>query len=236
MQLFYSSTITPESNTYTLPRDESKHVIRVLRKRIGDIINLTDGKGYLYTSEIEDSNPNKCKLSILSATYQEPRGYELHIAIAPTKLNDRFEWFLEKATEIGVTEFTPLLCDHSERKSIKTERFEKIIQSAMKQSLHYHLPKLNKLTTFSEFLNENSGKNDLFIAHCEDGRKELFQKRIVAGKKITILIGPEGDFSNKEIRTALENKLLPISLGDSRLRTETAGIVACHTVALVNQK
>jgi len=234
MQLFYSETLTIDSDTYTLPKDESKHVIRVLRKKIGDTIHLTNGKGYLFNAIVAEENPNKCKLHIESYSYQEPRDYKLHLAVAPTKLNDRFEWFLEKATEIGITEITPLLCDHSERKVIKEERFLKIIQSAMKQSLHYHLPILHELTSFSKFVQHNSLDNT-FIAHCEDLKKESLKDHIKPHDSYTILIGPEGDFSTTEIELALQEGIIPVSLGNSRLRTETAAIVACHSVAFVNE-
>lgn len=233
MQLFYSKSIDIESTSYTLPKDESKHVIRVLRKQPGDSIYLTNGKGYLFTAQIYDANPNKCKLSITSHTYQEPRDYKLHLAVAPTKLNDRFEWFLEKATEIGVTEITPLLCDHSERKVIKEERFLKILQSAMKQSLHYHLPILHPLTSFRDFV--ASTQSSTFIAHCEDDKKSLLKNELSPSTDYTILIGPEGDFSITEIQLALKKGITPVSLGNSRLRTETAAIVAAHSVAFINE-
>ena len=234
MQLFYSATLTTESNTYTLPKEESKHVIRVLRKKEGDSIQLTNGQGYLFTGIIEIANPNKCKLTLDSYRYQNPRDYKLHLAVAPTKLNDRFEWFLEKATEIGITEITPLLCDHSERKVIKEERFLKILQSAMKQSLHYHLPTLHPLTTFDDFVKKNE-EPLTFIAHCEDLKKDSLKNHLKPKMSYTILIGPEGDFSSSEIHSALQNGITPVSLGDSRLRTETAAIVACHSVAFINE-
>ncbi|WP_405252630.1 16S rRNA (uracil(1498)-N(3))-methyltransferase [Dokdonia sp. Asnod3-C12] len=234
MQLFYSETLTIDSDTYTLPKEESKHVIRVLRKKTGDAIHLTNGKGYLFTAIVAEENPNKCRLQIQSYSYQEPRDYKLHLAVAPTKLNDRFEWFLEKATEIGITEITPLLCDHSERKVIKEERFMKIIQSAMKQSLHYHLPILHPLTSFSEFVEHRSIENT-FIAHCEDLKKESLKDYLKPHNSYTILIGPEGDFSTAEIKLALKQGITPVSLGNSRLRTETAAVVACHSVAFVNE-
>ncbi len=234
MQLFYSNALTTESTNYILSKDESKHVIRVLRKSQGDTIHLTNGKGHLFKAEIVIPNPNKCKLRITSNSYQEPRLYKLHLAVAPTKLNDRFEWFLEKATEIGVTEITPLLCDHNERKVIKEERFLKIIQSAMKQSLHYHLPKLNALTSFKDFIAQTEVSNT-FIAHCEETHKKSLKECIQRQQKYTILIGPEGDFSTSEIELALTSGITPVTLGNSRLRTETAAIVACHSVAFINE-
>ncbi|GGG09822.1 ribosomal RNA small subunit methyltransferase E [Dokdonia pacifica] len=235
MQLFYSASITQESDLYTFPREESKHIIRVLRKQTGDEITLTNGKGYLFKGKIIDNNPNKCTIQLHSAQFQEPLPYKLHIAIAPTKLNDRFEWFLEKSTEIGITEITPIICDHSERKQIKEERFNKILQSAMKQSLQVHLPILHPAISFKDFIKSQPQASFSGIAHCEEGEKSPLTKEITASKDILILIGPEGDFSPEEIRNALASNYTQITLGTSRLRTETAGIVACHSIAFLHQ-
>jgi 16S rRNA (uracil1498-N3)-methyltransferase len=158
--------------------------------------------------------------------------YDLHIAIAPTKMNDRFEWFLEKATEIGIDEITPLYCDHSERKQIKIERMEKVVISAMKQSLKYKLPKLNEPEKFKDFIHQKDWDLGL-IAHCQQGDKKQMRDLIREKKKIMILIGPEGDFSDQEISEAKANGLYPVSLGESRLRTETAGVVACSNIAIL---
>jgi 16S rRNA (uracil1498-N3)-methyltransferase len=164
----------------------------------------------------------------------KPWNYDLHVAIAPTKNNDRMEWFLEKATEIGIDEITPIICQNSERRIVKIERFEKIIQSAMKQSLKYTLPKLNEPIKFNEFINQNfEGK--VCIAHCVKDEKKLLKEIIKPSDKITILIGPEGDFSLQEIKKAMDKKFNPISLGESRLRTETAGLVAVNLVSFINQ-
>ncbi len=233
MQLFYSESLTADSTNYTLPKDESKHVIRVLRKSLGDSIRLTNGQGFLFNAIIEDVNPNKCRLSIISHSYQDPREYSLHLAVAPTKLNDRYEWFLEKATEIGITEITPLVCDHSERKVIKEDRYLKIMQSAMKQSLHYHLPTLNAITSFKDFITGLDAQNS-FIAHCEESDKKSIKTVLKPNTSYTILIGPEGDFSLDEISFALSSGIQPITLGNTRLRTETAAIVACQSVAFIN--
>ncbi|WP_299682921.1 16S rRNA (uracil(1498)-N(3))-methyltransferase [uncultured Dokdonia sp.] len=235
MQLFYSASITPTSDVYTFPREESKHIVRVLRKQIGDHVTITNGKGYLFKGEIITNNPNKCSIKLHSAVFQEPRPYKLHIAIAPTKGNDRFEWFLEKSTEIGITEITPILCDHSERKQIKEERFNKILQSAMKQSLQTHLPILHPLTSFKDFLKSNTHTSFSGIAHCEESEKSPLTKELTDSKDILILIGPEGDFSISEIQQAIDLGFTQISLGDSRLRTETAGIIACHSIAFLHQ-
>lgn len=166
----------------------------------------------------------------MSSTFFEPTNYELHLVVAPTKMNDRYEWFLEKATEIGVSEITPIICEHSERKEIKPERFEKILLSAMKQSLQYYLPKLNPATRFSDFIKKENG-GQLFIAHCVETDKKELAKEAQAKGKITILIGPEGDFSEKEISLALTNRYIPVSLGNTRLRTETAAVYASAVIS-----
>lgn len=238
MQLFYSASISENSDQYTFPREESKHIIRVLRKQIGESVDITNGKGFLFKGEIIDDNPNKCTVQLHSTSFQEPLPYRLHIAIAPTKLNDRFEWFLEKATEIGITEITPIVCDHSERKLIKEDRFKKIVQSAMKQSLQTHLPILHPLTTFKDFLTSQSKDPKASfscIAHCEEGEKLPLTKELTIAKDILIMIGPEGDFSSEEITQATNVGYKEITLGNSRLRTETAGIVACHSIAFLHQ-
>jgi 16S rRNA (uracil1498-N3)-methyltransferase len=233
MQLFYSPEINSEQQQFTFSKEESKHIVRVLRKKEGDTLAITDGKGNLFQVEISLADHKKCVVQIKSTTQQQQHNYTLHIAIAPTKMNDRMEWFLEKTTEIGIDEITPIFCDNSERKVIKKERFEKIIQSAMKQSLQMQLPKLNDAISFKEFISQkHSGQ--LFIAHCEEQDKKALQTEVQPNQNYTILIGPEGDFSTKEIEIALKNNFTPVTLGSTRLRTETAGIVACHTIALKN--
>ena len=235
MQLFYNSEISTNTQQVTFDKTESRHIVRVLRKNEGDNIYITNGLGQLFTSEILIANDKKCLVKITNIEhYKKPWNYYLHIAIAPTKLNDRFEWFLEKATEIGIDGITPIICEHSERKVVKPERLEKIIHSAAKQSLKYHFPKLNEPITFNQFINsEFSGQ--LFIAHCEETSKKSLKSELIAQVKTTILIGPEGDFSTKEIQQSLEHNFIPVSLGKSRLRTETAGIVAVHSVAFTNE-
>lgn len=234
MQLFYNPELTKNDTQITFPKDESRHIVKVLRKSIGDTLNITNGKGWLFKAQINIADFKNCVAVITEKTYQENHNYHLHLAVAPTKMNDRYEWFLEKATEIGIDEITPIICDHSERKTIKPDRFERILQSAMKQSLHYYLPKLNKSQSFSEFINQEFEGN-LFIAHCEDHKKSALKQHITPKKSITILIGPEGDFSVKEIKMALEKHFIPVTLGKTRLRTETAAIVATHAVAFVNE-
>ena len=235
MQLFYNSEISIETKQITFDKIESKHIVRVLRKKENDILKITNGKGYLFDVKISFANDKKCLADIIAVTEKKnPRNYYLHIAIAPTKNNDRMEWFLEKATEIGIDEITPIICKNSERRIVKLERFEKIIQSAMKQSLKFTLPKLNEPRKFSDFIIQNlDGK--ICIAHCEKQEKKLLKSVIDASEKVTVLIGPEGDFSSDEINKALMKKIIPITLGKSRLRTETAALVAVNSVSFINE-
>lgn len=234
MQLFYNPNINENTTDFTFEREESKHIIKVLRKNIGNTLHITNGKGWLFTAEITIPNINKCTAKIVSKTLQQQKTYHLHLAVAPTKMNDRYEWFLEKATEIGIDSITPIICEHSERKVIKPERFERILQSAMKQSLSCYLPKLNDIISFQDFINQDF-KGNLFIAHCEETDKKSLKQQLKPNTDVTILIGPEGDFSVKEITKALENNFIPVTLGETRLRTETAAIVACHSVAFTNE-
>ncbi len=233
MQLFYNSNLDSSAAQFVFPQEESKHIIRVLRKKENDILFVTNGKGTLYETKIVVADPKKCKVQITNETKKHQTKYWLHLAVAPTKNNDRFEWFLEKATEIGVNEITPIICERSERKVIKQERLQKVIQSAMKQSLQTFLPKINPAISLKEYLNlKHEGL--LFIGHCEKEEKVELKRRAAADKDITILIGPEGDFSTNEIQSAYEKGFLPVSLGRNRLRTETAAIYACTTIALIN--
>jgi 16S rRNA (uracil1498-N3)-methyltransferase len=233
MQLFYVPNIS--GSEIILDETESKHAIRVLRLQKGDQIQVVDGKGGFYLAEIADANPKKCRLTIVNSALDfGKRNFHLHIAIAPTKNIDRFEWFLEKATEIGIDEITPLLTSHSERKTINAERLEKILVSAMKQSLKAYLPQLHELTTFKELIINNKTENK-FIAYCDEIQKIHLKDLATKGNNTLILIGPEGDFSPEEIKLAIENGFKVVSLGESRLRTETAGIVACHIVNLANE-
>ncbi|TBX65171.1 16S rRNA (uracil(1498)-N(3))-methyltransferase [Flavobacterium silvisoli] len=234
MQLFYNSSIKQSDTTFVFDKEESKHIIKVLRKKEGDILQVTNGLGYLFTTEITIASDSKCTVRIVAFEKQEASQFKLHLAVAPTKMNERYEWFLEKATEIGIQEITPIICEHSERKVIKTDRFQKIIESAMKQSLHFYMPKLNEPLSFKEFLKkEHPGQK--FIAHCEDTDKKALKNELKTQEDVTILVGPEGDFSVKEIQLALENNFIPVSLGNTRLRTETAAIVACHSVVFKNE-
>ncbi|MEP5341746.1 MAG: 16S rRNA (uracil(1498)-N(3))-methyltransferase [Algibacter sp.] len=234
MQLFYNSEINNEDTEFSFSKEESKHIVKVLRKDTGDILHITNGKGWLFEAEITIPNIKRCVVQIISKSEHPRKHYHVHLAVAPTKMNDRYEWFLEKATEIGIDCITPIICDHSERKFIKAERFEKILQSAMKQSLSVHLPKLKPAITLKEFLKKDLN-GQLFIAHCEEVDKKSLKHELEANCDTTILIGPEGDFSTKEIELALKNNFIPVTLGKTRLRTETAAIVACHSVAFINE-
>ena len=234
MQLFYNPDINENTLQFSFEKEESKHIVKVLRKSVGDTLHITNGAGWLFTAQIDIPNINKCVVSIISKSKQSKHDYKLHLAVAPTKMNERYEWFLEKAAEIGVDTITPIICDHSERKIIKVERFEKILQSAMKQSLSCYMPKLNEAITFKDFVSQNFN-GDLFIAHCEETDRKSLKQQLQPQRNITILIGPEGDFSTKEIQLAIQNKFIPVTLGNTRLRTETAAIVACHSVAFVNE-
>ena len=232
MQIFYTPDIALRAE---LPEEEAGHCIRVLRLTEGDEILLTDGKGMFYKAAISRAHPKHCEVDILES-WQQPAlwNFQLHIAVAPTKNMDRMEWLAEKATEIGIDAITCLNCRFSERKEVKPARLEKILVSAMKQSQKATLPVLTGMTDFCTFVTQPfDGRK--FIAHCEEGDKKLLKQLYQPGENALVLIGPEGDFSPEEIELALKNGFLPISLGESRLRTETAALVACHTIHVLNQ-
>ncbi len=233
MQLFYNPRLDQSATQFTFSAEESNHIVKVLRKKEGDLLHITNGKGYLFEAKIIDAAAKKCSAEIVDTDKNHQKMFWFHLVVAPTKMNDRFEWFLEKATEIGVNEITPIICENSERKVLKIERMEKVIQSAMKQSLQTFLPKLNAPISYTEFISK-SHEGLLFIAHCEDEEKLDLKRRVAPDKDVTILIGPEGDFSATEIKQAYTNGFLPVSLGRNRLRTETAAIVACTTVNMIN--
>ncbi|WP_062055601.1 16S rRNA (uracil(1498)-N(3))-methyltransferase [Aquimarina longa] len=233
MQLFYNNTLTISNTEIKFSREESKHITKVLRKKEGDLLHITNGNGHLFIARITFSTPSQCIAIIEKSEKHYRKNYRLHLAVAPTKMNDRYEWFLEKATEIGIDEITPIICDHSERKVIKLERLERIMQSAMKQSLQYYLPILNPAISFSDFIKQQN-KDQLLIAHCEETKKQSLKDILLPKSNTTILIGPEGDFSTKEIELALTSGYLPITLGKTRLRTETAAITAVHSVSFIN--
>lgn len=234
MQLFYNTTINETTENLIFDREESKHIIKVLRKKDGDILFVTNGLGFLFTTEIILASDSKCTVKIVSFEKAPTPKLHLHLAVAPTKMNDRYEWFLEKATEIGIQEITPIICDRSERKVINQERFDKIILSALKQSNELYLPKLNPAISFKEFIvKKNEGLQ--LIAYCEESDKKTLKSVLEPNQNVTVLIGPEGDFSDKEIESAKANKYIPVSLGNTRLRTETAAVVACHSVIFFNE-
>lgn len=232
MHLFYTPDIT--SDNYIFDAEESKHCIRVLRLSLNDIVFLTDGKGRLYEAEIIDDNMKACKVKVLNITDEfRKRKYKIHLAVAPTKNLNRMEWFIEKATEIGIDEFTPLICEHSEKTYFKAERMSKICISAMKQSLQTYLPVLNDPAKFTEFVSQFSF-SEKYICWCETDTTSSLKNIYQQGKDVIILIGPEGDFSKDEISQAIQHGFVPVSLGLNRLRTETAALAACHTINLLN--
>ena len=217
-----------------LPEQESQHAIRVLRLSMGDEIMVTDGKGFFYKCTIIDAHHKRCTVQI-DETIQADTGRDQAtiIAFAPTKSNDRNEWFGEKATEVGIEEFLPMACQFSERKSFNSNRFERVVVAAMKQSQQGNLPAIHELTPFNDVINRPfDGKK--YIAHCYKEQKEMLSHHYTKGENALILIGPEGDFSKDEVEAAIEAGFIPISLGNTRLRTETAALVACHTIQLLN--
>lgn len=235
MQLFYNPELNSASKTIKFGKKESGHILKSLRKEMGDKLYITNGKGYLFLAKLSNDNPNKCLAKIIDVSFHQPPNHNLHLAVAPTKQNQRFEWFLEKATEIGISKITPLICKNSERRKVKLNRFNRVLQSAMKQSLQYYLPELAEPISFNKFI-EQEKTEQAFIAHCTPEEKQFLQQIAYPHKKTTLLIGPEGDFSSKEIKTALNHNYQPISLGKNRLRTETAAVAACHTISLINQR
>ncbi|MBL4863036.1 MAG: 16S rRNA (uracil(1498)-N(3))-methyltransferase [Crocinitomicaceae bacterium] len=229
MRLFYDPTIHPNSKSHILSEDESKHIIRVLRMKQGDQIGVLDGNGGSYTCEIVNDNPKKCGLQIIEEIRDPRQNQDIHIAIGPTKQMERLEWFIEKATEIGLTELTLISCTNSERSKIKIDRLMKKAVSAMKQSHRTFLPKINELTNISTFIKDHP--NGL-IAHCYDEDRHAMED-VFNAKNCPILIGPEGDFTKEEIEFALLNGYKTITLGKNRLRTETAALYACMRAKLI---
>ena len=235
MQLFFNPELSERTEEFVLTPEESKHLLKVLRKKKGDPFHVTNGKGWLFAAVLEDEGPKNAMAVVVSSQKRHPKMHSLHMAIAPTKSNDRFEWFLEKATEIGVEEITPIICKRSERRVLKMERLQKVIQEAMKQSQRAYLPLLHPPVGIEAFLQaEHPGLR--FIAHCHEEEKIELKRRIAPDKRITIMVGPEGDFTDEEVNLAYEKGFLSVSLGESRLRTETAGIYACAAVAVFNSR
>ena len=233
-QFFYSTQIYDDF--IILPKDEALHALKVLRKKPGDMITVVDGKGGLYETCIESENIQSCRLNILSADKEfGHQNYYIHIGIAPPKSHDRVEWFVEKAVEIGVQEISFILADHSERKHIKLDRIEKRAVSSMKQSLQAFLPIINDIVPLKDVIKICSN-DEKFIGYLNEGNNNHLIKSATPNKDYCMLIGPEGDFSSSEINKSQDFGFKPVSLGDNRLRTETAGLAACHILNLLNEK
>ncbi len=232
MQIFYAYAVS--EGTAHFSREESGHCLRVLRMRRGEKISFTDGNGNLYNGVIKGDDSTAMTASVTSVTRDAGHEYRLHIAISPVKNDDRLEWFIEKAVETGIDEITPLLCNRTEKKRIRKERLEGLILSAMKQSVRSYLPKLNEPLSFSEFIaGERTGKR--LIACCDPGIERLMiNSAFSPGEEVTILIGPEGDFTPEEVIQAVQHGFIPVHMGPNRLRTETAGVVTCCSVYLAN--
>jgi 16S rRNA (uracil1498-N3)-methyltransferase len=231
MPVFYASQI--EQQQAILSEEESRHIIKVLRMTGGDTLELVDGKGNYYTGTISDPDPKACLVSINNVTtaYLQ-RDYYLHIAMAPPKSTDRFEWFLEKATEIGVDEISPIICDRSERNRIRHDRSNKILVAAMKQCGRALLPRLNREILWTDFLEQSTADIKL-IAHCGTDHHQYIAEKPLKDLSWIIGIGPEGDFTPDEVAAARQYAFREINLGEAVYRTETAGIIACHTISLL---
>ena len=232
MDLFFHNTIDLKNPAFVFSDEESRHLSKVLRKQPGDLVAVTDGKGLEVHIQIQNISSRKTNGHLVETIVHPAPKHQTHIAIAPTKNNVRLEWFLEKATEIGILRITPLLCHHSERKIIKHDRLTKILQAALKQSQQFHLPQLDELISFETFVAQQKKG---YIAHCNTGEKFDLADIAATEKSNCILIGPEGDFSVDEVTFAEKNNFQSISLGSQRLRTETAALVACHTLSLIHR-
>lgn len=237
MLLFYAPDII--GSTYVLPETESRHALKVMRLRIGDEIHITDGMGNMYTTRIVNNDMKACMVEVVNVerNYQ-PLSYQLHIAVAPTKNTDRLEWFVEKAVEIGISGISAIVCDNSERVSVKAERLQRVMVAAMKQSLRAYMPQLEVNVPFKDLLQSYKTMNmPKLIAYCGESPvpKVPLKHAVQPGEPALVLIGPEGDFSENEFRMALEQGFTPVTLGDMRLRTETAALYACATLGVINQ-
>ncbi len=234
MLLFHDTQIKIETQNFIFQRSDSKHLAKVLRKGIGTEIKITDGKGIEWTGKLTFLTPQKvCAKKIEAVKHDRPKKL-IHLAIAPTKSNERMEWLVEKLTELGISSITPILCKHSERKVIKTKRLIKIAISALKQSNQFFLPEIKPITSFKDFLKtlQHSG----LIAHCHPTPKIALSEYLIQTNEISLCVGPEGDFSPSEIELATLSGLTPVSLGKQRYRTETAGILGCHSISQQYQK
>ncbi len=231
--IFYTPDI--DGIQCVMNEEESEHAVRVLRLKAGDKVTLVDGRGGRYEAVVSNPHPKRCEVTITEEQHQYgKRPYHLHVGIAPTKNTDRFEWFVEKSVEIGIDEITPLFCDHSERKNINLQRVQRIAVAAMKQSKKAYLPRLNDMVPFEKWLSVVQ-TSKCYLAYCGETEKKLLKSAYHQENEVTIAIGPEGDFSPKEAEQALKHGFECISLGESRLRTETAGIVACHSIYFMNE-
>jgi 16S rRNA (uracil1498-N3)-methyltransferase len=231
LNLFYQPLI--DQHVHHLDAEESRHCIKVLRKKAGDIIHLTDGKGFFYEASILKADPVQCDFKLMNQTQEPGKDFSIHIAIAPTKNADRMEWFVEKAVEFGVDRITLTECDHSERVYLKPDRLKKIAVSAMKQSLKARLPVIEGPVTINTLITR-ADETSRFIAHVDQHNHLHLKDAARNAQKSIVLIGPEGDFSNPELALAEQHSYKKVSLGPSRLRTETAGVAACHILNLVN--
>lgn len=233
LPFFYSEALQPGTSEFVLNEDTSKHVVQVLRMQNGQQLNLTDGRGNIFNASIIDDHKKRCTVKILSEKYQEPSGKKITIAISPVKNTSRFEWFLEKATEIGVNEIIPLICGRTEKQHVRMERLRGILVSAMLQSQQCRLPLLHEPVRFEDLVMRQFENGKKYIAHClPEGNKESLHLQISKSSNQLILIGPEGDFTTEEIDLALNNNFIPVALGETRLRTETAGVVAATLLCL----
>lgn len=233
MNVFYLPTA--QIGIISFPEEESKHIVKVLRMKEGDCFCVTDGKGSLYDAELVDAHPKRATANLSNQrSGYDIRDFKLTIAIAPTKLNERTEWFLEKATEIGIDEIKLFASYHSERRVANVERFKKVVIAAMKQSVKSKMPDVQDIIPFDKLVKQDFD-GQKFIAWIDDDVKEQLCDLYKKGENALILIGPEGDFSKEEVQLAKENGFVPVSLGEARLRTETAALVACHTIQLKNQ-
>jgi 16S rRNA (uracil1498-N3)-methyltransferase len=233
MQLFYIPNLDENSKTAIFSSDESRHLFKVLRKKVGDEVLITNGNQLMFKGNILDISKNNCEVEISKCEKKEKLGYSLHIVISILKSNERFEWFLEKASEIGITEITPVLCERSEKKFINEKRLNKVLISAMKQSLKANLPILNPIVKLKDYYKSNLS-DQLFIAHCNESEKDFLISSVKPKENVTILIGPEGDFTKYEVEEAVKIGFKPVSLGNTRFRAETAAIIATHTVSIAN--
>lgn len=231
-ELFY--TREPVSEIILLNEEEARHLVKVLRYEVGDRIHLTDGKGKLVTAVLTDTRYTHCTANVveIEEAYGQ-RPYRLHIGIAPTKNTDRLEWFLEKATEFGIDEITPIICRYSERKELRTDRLQKILLSAMKQSFQTYLPTLNEPVPFDRIV--SNGSEQKFICHLEENHSVSLKNACRPGGNHLVLVGPEGDFDGQELKTAVSNGFRRVALGPTRLRTETAGVAVCCAYSLLHQ-